>query len=132
MNKLFYLWLIALLGASTGLWAQTNIWNSPDAYLGQKPPGDKPGIFAQSLLTKADTFSLDRVAFSADGREFYYPTNTTWFDGKNGKIRYLKYDGKKWNGPFVLNEHYYAPTFSIDNKTLYFLGGNNDDKHARV
>jgi hypothetical protein len=132
MNKLFYLWLIALLGLGTNLWAQTDIWNSPDAYLGQSTPGDKPEIFAQSLLTKADTFAFDRVAFSADGKEFYYPSNTTWFDGKNGKVRYLKYDGKKWNGPFVLNEHYYAPTFSIDGNTLYFLGGNSDGKHARV
>jgi len=35
-------------------------------------------------------------------------------------------------GPFVLNEHYYAPTFSIDDKTLYFLGGKEDSLHALV
>jgi hypothetical protein len=133
MKKLFYLFLIPMLGLSTSLSAQTTHWNSRDAYLGQKPPADTPKIFAQHLLTKADTFAYDRVAFSQDGREFYYPSNTTWFDSKNSKIRYFKHDGKKWNGPFVLNQLYYAPTFSIDGNTLYFLGGGKRDTlHALV
>ena len=110
----------------------TTFWTSPAAYLGQTPPGHKPQIFAQTLLTQKDTFPLDRVAFSADGKEFYYPSNTTWFDGKNSKIRYFKYDGAKWTGPFVLNEHYYAPTFSMDDQTLYLLGGARDSLHALV
>jgi hypothetical protein len=131
MNKLFYLFLFSLL-LSTSLCAQTNFWNSPDAYLGQKTPADTPRIFAQNLLAIRDTFSFDRVAFSPDGKEFYYPSNNTWFDGKNSKIRYFKHDGKKWNGPFVLNELYYAPTFSVDGNTLYFLGGKSDGLHALV
>ncbi|WPU96338.1 hypothetical protein SNE25_12495 [Mucilaginibacter sabulilitoris] len=133
MKKLIYLFLIPLLGLSVNLSAQTSLWNTPDAYLSQKPPGDKPQIFAQTLLTKADTFAFDRVAFSADGKEFYYPSNNTWFDNKASKIRYFKYEGKKWNGPFVLNEKYYAPTFSIDGNTLYLLGGGTPDTlHSRV
>jgi hypothetical protein len=31
-----------------------------------------------------------------------------------------------------LNEHYYAPTFSVDNQRLYFLGGQGDGKHSFV
>jgi hypothetical protein len=132
MKKIFVSILILGLFSIVSLHAQTGIWNTKDACLGQKPPTDTPKIFALDLLTKRDTFSMDRVAFSDDGKEFYYPTNTTWFDGKNSKIRYLKYENGKWSGPFVLNEHYYAPTFSVDNSILYFLGGQGDGKHAFV
>ena len=132
MKKLFLLLLIVQSGLSIKLTAQTNFWNSTAACLGQKPPGDKPEIFAQSLLSKADTFAFDRVAFSADGKEFYYPTNTTWFNNKTLEIRYFKHDGKKWNGPFLLNEKYSAPTFSMDGNTMYFLGGKRDSLHSQV
>jgi hypothetical protein len=111
---------------------QGNFWNSPQAYLGQQPPGDTPQIFALKLLTQKDTFSFDRVAFSDDGKEFYYPTNTTWFDGKNSKIRYFKYEKDGWKGPFILNEHYYAPTFSTDGRSLYLEGGQPDSLHAHI
>jgi hypothetical protein len=112
--------------------AQGDFWNSPQAYLSQQPPGDTPQIFALKLLTQKDTFSMDRVAFSENGKEFYYPTNTSWFSGQNAKIRYFKFLEGRWQGPFVLNEHYYAPTFSIDGKSLFLEGGQPDSLHAHI
>jgi hypothetical protein len=132
MKKLFVSIMILGLFSAVPSHAQTGIWNTPDAYLGQKPPGDTPEPFGVEVLTKRDTFAFDRVAFSDDGKEFYYPSNTTWFDGKAAKVRYLKFENGKWNGPFILNEHYYAPTFSVDNQTLYLLGGQGDGKHSLV
>ncbi len=132
MNKQMFLALIILVFLSVNIRAQKSFWNTPDAYLGQKTPSDTPIIFAQSLLSAEDTFPLDRIAFSPDGKEFYYPSNNTWYNTENAKIRYFTYDGKKWNGPFVLNEHYYAPTFSLDGSTLYFLGGKGDSVHFFV
>lgn len=132
MNKQTFLALIILVVISANIRAQSDFLNSPDAWLGQKTPSDTPLIFAQHLLTTKDTFPLDRVAFSPDGKEFYYPTNNTWFDAKNAKIKYFAYDGKKWKGPFILNERYYAPTFSIDGNSLYFLGGQGDGVHDFV
>jgi WD40-like Beta Propeller Repeat len=123
--------LLSLLLLLSALNADSqSIWNSPAACLGQKPPSDTPQIFAQNLLTQKDTFAFDRIAFSADGREFYYPSNNSWFSPKNAKIRYFKYVGDSWQGPFVLNEHYYAPTFSMDGKTLYFEGNPIDSLHT--
>jgi hypothetical protein len=121
-----------ILASITIAHGQGKFWNSPQAYLGQQPPGDTPQIFALKLLTQKDTFSFDRVAFSDDGMEFYYPTNTTWFDGKNSKIRYFKFEQDSWKGPFILNEHYYAPTFSIDGRSLYLEGGQPDSLHAHI
>ncbi len=132
MKKLIFSIVILSLFSSISSHAQTGIWNTHDAYLGQKPPGDIPEIFGEGMLAKADTFAFDRVAFSDDGTEFYFPTNNTWFSGVNSKIRYMKFQNGKWNGPFILNAHYYAPTFSVDNQTLYFLGGQGDGKHSFV
>lgn len=132
MYKTILLSLVLLLVFNQKPAAQGKFWNSRNACLAQTPPTDTPRIFARDLLEKRDTFSMDRPAFSADGKEFYYVTNTTWFNGTNVKVRYLKYEGGKWNGPFVLNEQYSAPTFSMDGKTLYFLGGKGDGKHSFV
>lgn len=129
--KTLFIAVVCLL-ACTCLHAQKGIWNTKDAYLGQKPPGDTPRVFAEKILMKRDTFPFDRVAFSADGREFYYPSSNTWFDSKPSKIRYLKFENGKWNGPYVFLPLYYAPTFSPDGNTLYLLGGVKDGKHSFV
>jgi hypothetical protein len=106
MKKIFFLMITACLCCIVKVNAQTNFWDSPNAYLGQTPPNDTPKIFAKRLLAQKDTFALDRVAWSDDGKEFYYPTNNTWFSGVNSKLRYFKFDGGKWTGPFVLSAHY--------------------------
>src|ERR1700709_1222575 len=103
MSKLFFSAIALCFVISTSLYAQKSIWNTKDAYLGQKPPGDTPEVFGAGMLAKADTFAFDRVAFSDDGTEFYYPSNDTWFSSLNGKVRYMKFENGKWNGPFVLN-----------------------------
>src|ERR1700750_232994 len=109
MKRAFLLFMaLCILGCiSSG--AQTNFWDSHDAYLGQKPPLDTPKEFAPGLLAKNDTFSFDRVAFSKNGKEFYYPSSNTWFSSEPSRLRYFKFDNGKWNGPFVLFPHYYAP-----------------------
>ncbi|MBS1530558.1 MAG: hypothetical protein JSU01_09640 [Bacteroidetes bacterium] len=124
---------ILLLTANTCLYAQGSFWKSKNAYLGQKPPGDKPEVFAENLLVQRDTFPMDRVAFSADGKEFYYPSNITWYNTDHAAVRYFKYENGKWNGPFVLFPHYFAPTFSVDGKSIYLEGGTKRvAKHAIV
>jgi hypothetical protein len=44
-------------------------FRSKDAYLGQKPPGDQPDV-CRKPVDENDTFPMDRVAFSKDGKEF--------------------------------------------------------------
>jgi hypothetical protein len=107
--------------------AQSNFWNTRNAYLGQTPPSDTPELFAPNILIQNnDTgFALDRVAFSNDGKEFYYCYNTSWFSTKNLKIKYFQFKENAWKGPFVLNEQFQTPTFSIDGNTLYFPGGDS-------
>ncbi len=115
--------VFGLLMLQINMDAQKTFWNTKDAYLGQTPPGNTPEVFAPALLVKDSGIALDRSAFSKDGKEFYYCTAQHWFDNKGAAIRYFKFENNKWNGPFVLTEQLYAPTFSIDDNTLNFLGG---------
>lgn len=133
MSKVIFLALVALLFSCFSLHAQKSIWNTPAAYLGQKLPGSKPENFATNLLMKNDTFPMDRVAWSDDGTEFYYPSNNTWFSSKAAAVRCFKYRDGKWEGPTVVFLQHYAPTFSMDGRTMYLLGGAGDGgKHAFV
>jgi hypothetical protein len=115
VKRVIFLFIILLSVLCIKVSAQTNFWDGPEAFPGQTRPSDTPKIFAPAMLAPGTSaFALDRVAFSPDGKEFYYCTNKAWFDGKNLKKKVFKYDGKKWNGPFLLNEHFYTPTFSIN------------------
>jgi hypothetical protein len=129
MKRLFFL-MIALLPLT--VMAQGSFWNSKDAYLGQKRPLDTPLVFANKMLVPDSGIAMDRSAFSKDGKEYYYCNAQNWFDAKSNKIRYFKYKAGKWQGPFILNQGYYAPTFSTDQQTMYLAGGKGDGKHAFV
>jgi DNA-binding beta-propeller fold protein YncE len=120
MHKTFFFSLVILLVFIQGLIAQTNFLDSRNAYLGQALPGDTPKVFAPGILAGKGEFSANRTAISADGREIYYCTNTTWANDQNLKVKYFKYDGKKWIGPIILNKYLEAAAFSPDNNTLYF------------
>jgi hypothetical protein len=120
MHKTFFLFQLALLPFSQSVIAQTSFWNSRNAYLGQALPGDTPKVFAPGLLAGKGEFSANRTAISADGKEIYFCTNTTWANDNDLKVKYFKYNGKKWIGPILLNKYLEAAAFSPDDKTLYF------------
>ena len=107
----------------SGVDAQSNFWNSKDAYLAEMPPGDTPKIFAPGRLADSGYFSCDRVIFSNDGKELYYAVDNKWYDGKNLKIKCFRFENGKWVGPFVVQDHYSTEIFSIDEKTMYMMGG---------
>jgi len=118
MYKHFMIAVLLLLTTTLVCRAQADFWNSAHAYLGQTPPGDTPKIFAPDLLPDTG-IAMDRVAWSADGKEFYYCNALKWFSAGTNKIKYFKYTDRQWKGPFVLTDQYYAPTFSLDDNTLY-------------
>ncbi|HWB23980.1 MAG TPA: putative Ig domain-containing protein [Chitinophagaceae bacterium] len=124
-NTIKYLFVL-LAGAAASAGAQTkssgSFWNSPQAYLGQTPPGDTPVKFAPLLINNDSFFSMDRCAFSADGKEFYYDQNNTWFSSKDASIQVLKFDGAKWVGPAMFVKRLYAPSFTQNDDTVYLIG----------
>ena len=86
MTRLAGILIVASFLAPT-LHAQNSFWDSKEAYLAQPRPSDTPQIFAPGLLTDPGTFTMDRVAFSLDGKEFYYLQNEAWDSLKKAKMK---------------------------------------------
>lgn len=122
MKKMILLFSVALFVFSSNIKAQNGFWDSPNAYLGEKPPGKIPQKFAPWLM---DTpyFTYDRCAFSADGKEFYFCTNNTWFSNTNSSIQTTHFDGNKWTAHTMSTPTYYAPSFSKNADTIFVIGG---------
>lgn len=99
-------------------------WKSDHAYLNQEPPTETPKIFAKGMLVDSGIV-LGRVAFSEDGREFYYTYAAHWFDSNNSGVNVISFDGKNWSKPKLLAESVSNPTLSIDGSILYFGGMNS-------
>src|SRR3981081_4183413 len=130
MNKILP-FLILLVWSCSAL-REKSFFSTPDAYLGQTPPGDTPKIFAAAMLIPDSGIADDRCAFSADGKEFYYVKAMRWFSGEGLGVRTFHFDGTSWKGPEWLFKGYYAPTFSMDDKSLYLLGTKGDSTHDYV
>lgn len=99
--------------------AQSDFWKTKDAYLGQQRPSDTPKIFAPGLLADQGTFIMGRVAFSADGKEFYFAQNDSWERGDQAKLKMMRFAGHHWGNASVIAEQCLSPTFSLDGNTLY-------------
>jgi Putative Ig domain/WD40-like Beta Propeller Repeat len=123
MKKLTLLSVIVWLGMCSILKAQGNFWDSPKAYLGQTLPGNDPVKFAPQLINDSPFFSMDRSAFSVDGKEFYYCRNNTWFSIKDASIQVYRYDGAQWTGPTTVVRQLFAPAFAPGGDTLYMAAG---------
>ena len=115
--------LCAVAFACQGLSAQPDFWKTKDAYLGQQPPSDTPQVFASGLLANDGFFVMGRVAFSSDGKEFYYTQNDSWRSGAHAKLEMVRFANGKWSAPFLLAEQFMSPTLSMDGNTLYMRKG---------
>ena len=97
-------------------------------YMGQKPPGDKPEIFAPGIVS---TIGLEhsKISFSKDGTAFFWAAQPS---GKTNifkqRIWFAKKSGDNWSSPIELNLPQVAlaaPTLSPDGKELFFTGSEN-------
>lgn len=96
-------------------------------YLGQKPPGDKPELFAPGIVSSI--WGLHSAAvFSPDGNEVYWAPMTT-FPGEvysRGGLLMMTRVGGRWTPPAWApfsgpNGEDDVPFFSPDGKRLYFI-----------
>lgn len=85
-------------------------------YLGQTPPGNTPKIF--NLSVTSSHHACERIAISADGKEIYYGELNT-YPVTSSRVRCLKYQENKWQGPFDVFEGFIAPKFSVNDSILY-------------
>ena len=101
------------------VFAQHDFWKTKDAYLGQRRPSDTPQVFAPGLLADKGAFPMGRVAFSADGKEFYFAQNDSWQSGDHAQIKMIRFANHHWGKSSVIAEQCLSPTLSPDGATLY-------------
>jgi len=107
-------------------------------YLGQKPPGMNPEVFAPGIVsTQEDEINS---LFSPDGKEFYFSIDTKRNNSKAGKsyiIMVMKEEEKGWTKPHVVSfsgKYMDADMcISFDGKKMFFcsdrpLKGNGAPK----
>ncbi|MCP4155141.1 MAG: hypothetical protein GY757_45875 [bacterium] len=89
-------------------------------YLGQKPPGMKPEIFAPGIIsTRLDEYG---ISFSPGGDEFFF--TRTFVNPKKHTIMYCQRKNDTWTKPqkvpFSMKGSQAEANFSPDGKTLFF------------
>lgn len=110
--------MILTIVPSSNIWAADNWPILKGAYLGQKPPGMKPEIFAPGIISteKEELNSL----FSKDGKEFFFVR----IEGDVGVIYYSKQINGQWTAPekvpFSGDADYVDINFSPEGHRLYF------------
>jgi hypothetical protein len=92
-------------------------------YLGQKPPGMEPEIFAPDVISSPD-FTEFSGSFSPDGNEYYfYRFSST----SEAVLLFSKIVDGKWSIPekLAVTSEYVAlePYVTLDNQRLYFAWG---------
>lgn len=108
-----------LLGLMPGLVLSAD--KEAQMYLGQKPPGIIPELFAPGIVCTG--FYERDIAISPDGSEIFYGLLTNRFI----TIMHTRLDNGKWSEPeaasFAQDDRFFflEPCFSSDGKTLYFL-----------
>jgi hypothetical protein len=117
--KRFGFLLVLLALSSMELSAQSGLWRTHDAYLRQQPPSDMPKIFAPGLLADPHMFLMGRVAFSRDGREFYFAQNDSWERGEHASMKMVRFAHHRWAAPVTVSEGFLSPTLSLDGNTLF-------------
>lgn len=120
MKKLLVLSLLFLFCFTvSGQQNRTTVLSNP--YLGQKPPGMTPELFAPDII--ATGYYERDITISPDGTEIFYGILT----GRHVTILYTRLKDGKWLEPeiprFACNSQYFflEPCFSPDGKTVYFL-----------
>ena len=98
-------------------------------YLGQKPPGMKPELFAPGIISLPDYFEHSAAIFSPDGNEVYWsgkPNGARYFE-----INFMKMINGRWTEPQVASfsqnpdVNFHQPSFSPDGNKLYFDTGSD-------
>jgi len=119
MKQVILLVSICLLSKICVFSQKTDFPELTGPYLGQKPPGMIPEVFAPDYFEQFD-FVRD-VAFTPDGNEFYF----TLIENDNFSIMYSYFDSSAWTIPakafFSSEFNDFEPCISVDGKEMYFV-----------
>lgn len=123
MKKLNLIFCLLLIATISTFAQQTEFPKLTGPYLGQKPPGMTPELFAQGIVsTELHEFSC---CFSPDGNEFYFSRRHPQLNYP--VLMFSKAVDGVWTKPeialFVEEQFSFEPWITPDNKRLYFQSG---------
>ena len=103
-------------------------------YLGQKPPGKTPEIFAPGIVSTG-AFEHSSPTFSPDGNEIYWSVHDPGNVEHIRPIVFMRRENNIWSNPrpagFVRRDyHYEYPFFSVDGQRLYFCAKRPDRENS--
>ena len=105
-------------------------------YLGQKPPGMTPEIFAHGMISQAGFELHSSLAISHDGKEIYFTKLVRDEAPPRNIILLMRYDQGRWIGPQVAafsGQYNDAnPSISADGKRLYFSSNRPIEEGGEV
>ncbi len=98
-------------------------------YLGQKPPGIKPEIFAPGIVSTG--LFESNLIISPDGNEIYYTSILGQFD--KAHIVVIRRENNVWSEPAIMKHltdkkyKYVEPAISADGNRFFFVSNMADD-----
>ena len=103
-----------------GFVGQSPVGKLKGPYLGQKPPGTTPEIFAPGIISYG--FHENGIIFSPDGTELFYSSSDSKYTSKT--LIHMKSADNEWSIPEValFSGSYYdhSAFFSRDGKKIFF------------
>lgn len=126
MKKLAVIVSLLLIAAATINAQQGDFPKLSGPYLGQKPPGNTPELFAPEIVSRDDYFEHSAAIFTPDGKKVYWSAKPN--DQRYYKIFFMRMVDGIWTQPKIAsfckeNEYYQQFTLSPDGKKLFFTNG---------
>jgi len=109
----FWYWLAGLAPATASLSVSQDYSILSGPYLGQKPPGETPELFAPGIVSTCTQHSS--VYFSADGRKLAFSRMLP----RPSVILYMQEENGAWTPPQVVAEGL-TPFLTLDGNSIYY------------
>ncbi len=117
---------MSLISLSCSVEDDSHVLRGP--YLGQKPPGIKPEVFAPGVVSTTQLNERD-VSFSSDGKEFYF---TQWPKNGDWNVMCMKQEAGRWTKPqitsFSGDYHEAEAFFTPDEQQIFFISNRPKEK----
>jgi len=122
-EKLIFLSSLLLVAVILASAQQSDFPKLTGPYLGQKPPGMTPKIFAPGIISTKETQEFAGT-FSPDGKEFFFTRRPTYNDFQQQRIWYTKEENGKWTepalAPFTYSCFEAEPHITPDGMRLFY------------
>ncbi|OGU56846.1 MAG: hypothetical protein A2V66_10690, partial [Ignavibacteria bacterium RBG_13_36_8] len=132
MTKAIFIFYLFVVTTADLLAQQNDFPKLTGPYLGQKPPGMMPEIFAPGIVSTG-YFEHSSPSISPNGTEIYWSVHYSENSEHSRPIVFMRYENDKWSKPqiaeFIRSEYCYEnPFFSADGNRIYFSASLVDQK----